>query len=89
MDADLQHLIATHGVNVVVCLLSDAELRALGVGRDYAERVNKAGLELIQLPIIEMFAPEDMVRLTTLLLLYLDGMLLHAGRRGNMRDVRV
>jgi len=61
LDVDLQHLISTHGVDVVVCLLSDAELRALGVGRDYAARVKKAGLELIQLPIIEMFAPEDMV----------------------------
>ena len=61
LDVDLQHLISTHGVDVVVCLLSDAELRALGVGRDYAARVKKAGLELIQLPIIEMFAPGDMV----------------------------
>jgi protein-tyrosine phosphatase len=60
LDEDLGHLITAHGANVVVCLLSDAELRALGVGRDYAARVRKAGLELIQLPIIEMFAPEDM-----------------------------
>jgi protein-tyrosine phosphatase len=59
LDEDLAHLISAHGVNVVVCLLSDAELRAIGVGRDYAACVRKAGLELIQLPIIEMFAPED------------------------------
>ena len=51
LDEDLGHLITAHGANVVVCLLSDAELRALGVGRDYAARVRKAGLELIQLPI--------------------------------------
>ena len=55
LDADLRQLISTHGVKVVVCLLSDAELRALGVGRDYAARVRKAGLELVQLPIVEMF----------------------------------
>ena len=60
LDADLNHLITVHDVNVVVCLLSDAELRALGVGRDYAAQVKKAGLILLQLPIIEMFAPEDM-----------------------------
>ena len=47
LDTDLQRLIVTHGVHVVVCLLSDAELRALGVGRDYAARVQGAGLELI------------------------------------------
>ena len=59
LQADLQHLISAHGVGVVVCLLSDAELRALGVGRDYCQTVRRAGLELIQLPIIEMFAPDD------------------------------
>jgi hypothetical protein len=61
LEEDLQDLLVRHGVAVVVCLLSDAELRALGVGRDYAARVNAAGLDLIQFPIIEMFAPEDMV----------------------------
>ena len=60
LDADLRQLTSTHGVKVVVCLLSDAELRALGVGRDYAARVRNAGLELVQLPIVEMFAPADM-----------------------------
>ena len=59
LDEDLAHLISAHGVNVLVCLLSDAELRAIGVGRDYAACVRKAGLQLIQLPIIEMFAPEN------------------------------
>ena len=65
LQRDLQHLISAHGVTVVVCLLSDAELRALGVGRDYCSAVRRAGLELIQLPIIEMFAPEDMLSTAT------------------------
>ena len=60
LQADLQRLLTVHRIQCVVCLLSDAELRALGVGRDYAAHVRAAGLELIQLPIIEMFAPEDM-----------------------------
>ena len=37
LAADLAHLKNAHGVKVVVCLLSDAELRAIGVPRGYAE----------------------------------------------------
>ncbi|KAJ1488887.1 hypothetical protein T484DRAFT_1781887 [Baffinella frigidus] len=58
LAADLAHLKNAHGVTVVVCLLSDAELRAIGVPRGYAEAVRASGLEIKQLGIVEMFAPE-------------------------------
>jgi len=49
-----------HRVEVVVCLLSNAELRAIGVSRSYGDEVRGAGLQFLQLGIVEMFAPETM-----------------------------
>lgn len=57
---DLTSLRDQHGVNIVVCLLSDAELRSLGVDRNYAKIVQSHGLQLLRLPIVEMFAPDSM-----------------------------
>eukprot|EP00282_Hemiselmis_andersenii_P006436 CAMPEP_0114140008 /NCGR_PEP_ID=MMETSP0043_2-20121206/17155_1 /TAXON_ID=464988 /ORGANISM="Hemiselmis andersenii, Strain CCMP644" /LENGTH=232 /DNA_ID=CAMNT_0001234073 /DNA_START=98 /DNA_END=796 /DNA_ORIENTATION=+ len=59
LDIDLRDMKERHRVDVVVCLLSPAELRSLGVRRDYCESVVKSGMELIMHPIIEMAAPDD------------------------------
>ena len=55
---DLRHLQDHHGVGVLVCLLNLSELRHLGIA-DLEKVAAKEGLPLVQYPIIEMAAPED------------------------------
>ncbi|EFJ48513.1 hypothetical protein VOLCADRAFT_104694 [Volvox carteri f. nagariensis] len=60
LHADLARLRQVHGVHAVVCLLPEAELRYLKV-RNYAAAVEKHDMEYLQLPIIEMTAPSDLL----------------------------
>lgn len=55
---DATRLRSHHGVNTVVCLVSDRELRALGVEpRCYADALARAGMEAIRYEVDEMAAP--------------------------------
>lgn len=58
LDADLVRLRSTYAVDTLVCLLSDRELRALGIER-YEEAVRAHGLELLRLPIEDGSVPDD------------------------------
>jgi hypothetical protein len=58
IDADV-HSWSALGVTDAVCLLCDAEIRALRIPR-YKETLRKYSIRLIQFPIIEGAAPEDL-----------------------------
>ena len=58
LDADLIRLRDHFGVTTVACLLNDAELRSLKV-RDYADVVRSHNVQYVNLPMIEMAAPDD------------------------------
>lgn len=50
----------TCGVNLIVCLLSDTELRSVGVQiKDYQKACDKCDIQLFKYPIIEMAPPTD------------------------------
>jgi hypothetical protein len=45
---------------MIVCLLSDVEIRSIGANvKDYESSCKKNGVELFKYPIIEMAPPED------------------------------
>eukprot|EP01023_Acetabularia_acetabulum_P048475 TRINITY_DN5125_c0_g1_i1.p2 TRINITY_DN5125_c0_g1~~TRINITY_DN5125_c0_g1_i1.p2 ORF type:complete len:210 (+),score=21.57 TRINITY_DN5125_c0_g1_i1:158-787(+) len=56
LSKDLTRLHDVHRAQIIVCLLGDYELRSLGVW-NYDKQVQKAGMQLIKFPIIEMLAP--------------------------------
>eukprot|EP00892_Ulva_mutabilis_P010555 jgi/Ulvmu1/7872/UM004_0103.1 len=56
--ADLQCLKSKHSIDMVVCLLNEAELRSLGL-REYGKRVEEEGMNYLVFPVIDMCAPED------------------------------
>ena len=46
---------------MILCLISDTELRSIGVNvKDYAASCKKFGIDLVKYPIIEMAPPEDL-----------------------------
>ena len=48
------------GVNLIICLLNDYELRTLGVSiSEYKNSANKLEISFIQYPIIEMGSPDS------------------------------
>jgi cyclin-dependent kinase inhibitor 3 len=57
LATDLKDLENNHHITAVVCLLSDAELRAYKV-RDYGKAVIAKGLQYVQYPIMEMGVPD-------------------------------
>lgn len=56
--ADLQCLKRKHQIDMVVCLLNEAELRSLGL-REYGKRVEEEGMTYHVFPVIDMCAPDD------------------------------
>mmetsp|Transcript_11085 Transcript_11085/g.46079 ORF Transcript_11085/g.46079 Transcript_11085/m.46079 type:complete len:236 (+) Transcript_11085:2441-3148(+) len=68
MRADAQRLRKDHGLGALVCLVSDFELRALGVDtRAYAAELAAAGIESVRFPIVEMAAPDSVAETRALL----------------------
>lgn len=66
LKADLCRLRDDFGVRVVVTLLSEYEMRSLGV-KNYEQAVRDAGLELLRFEIVEMAAPESVESVRALL----------------------
>ena len=53
--------IKEHGVNLIVCLIADIEIRSLGVNlKDYQLYCNKLGIELFKYPIVECAPPQNL-----------------------------
>ena len=68
LQSDAERLRAHYGVTCVVCLVSDHELRTLGVQPDaYRRALKAAGHDTIAFPIVEMAAPESYEATKTLL----------------------
>lgn len=66
--APAQRLRKDHGLGALVCLVSDFELRALGVDtRAYAAELAAAGIESVRFPIVEMAAPDSVAETRALL----------------------
>lgn len=60
LATDLRHF-QSCGVSTVVCLLNQYELRTLGVDlRQYQTICGSLGLTLVEYPMVEMAAPEDL-----------------------------
>lgn len=52
---------ASKGVKLIVCLLSDFEVRSIGCKvPDYEEACNEFQIKLLKFPIIEMAPPENL-----------------------------
>ena len=49
---------ASKGITLIICLLSDVEIRSIGANvKDYESSCEKNGVELFKYPIIEMAPP--------------------------------
>ena len=54
---------AERGITLIVCLLSDCEIRSIGAdAKAYGPACLRKGIELFQYPIIEMAPPEDLAK---------------------------
>lgn len=51
---------AQKGITLIVCLISDVEIRSIGANaKEYESSCLKNGVELFKYPIIEMAPPSD------------------------------
>jgi protein-tyrosine phosphatase len=68
------------GINLIVCLLNDYEMRSIGVSViNYKETVNKLDIQFIQYPIIEMAAPDSLESLEEHVLNPIASLILQGG----------